>query len=224
MSKYKAKQEKKGKALLLNYFETKHKSVKVIGNDDLVQRMFRDRGYKVIPDYQHLGEPDLICFTGGSDVSPSYYNEKNVACEYLDANRDRREVAAWNAFDGYPKVGICRGGQFLNILSGGKMWQDVNNHGRSHTVRDLLIYQTDLEMTSTHHQMMIPSDKGEVIGIAKEATFFVSADPNRPNPKFDTEVVYYEHTKSLCFQPHPEYVDERHDCNVYFFELVNMLL
>lgn len=211
------------KKTILNYHEIKHKTVKVIGNEDLTQKMFRDRGYKVIMDYEPGPEPELVCFTGGSDVSPSYYGQKDIGCYGLNPQRDKREVAAYNAFIDYPKVGICRGGQFLNIMSGGRMWQDVNNHSGNHTVTDLLIYQTDLDMTSTHHQMMIAGDKGEIIAIAHRATRFLSP-VDKENPKFDTEVVYYEHTKSLCYQPHPEYVGNEHDCNVYFFELINLLL
>lgn len=208
---------------LVNYVENKHKSVKVIGNDELVMSMFKNRGYKIIKDYEHKEEPELVCFTGGSDVSPSYYGQTNIGCGQLNTARDRREVAAYNTFIDYPKVGICRGGQFLNIMSGGKMWQDVNNHGRSHSLTDLLLYKTSLIVTSTHHQMMIASDKGEVIGIAHEANQFLSP-VDKTSPKFDTEIVYYEHTKSLCFQPHPEYVGNEDDCNIYFFELINHLL
>lgn len=206
-----------------NYHDVKHSKVKVIGNDDLVQGMFKKRGYKVIMDYEPGQEPDLICFTGGGDVDPKYYHEENMCSYGINQGRDKKEVAAYNAFIDYPKVGICRGGQFLNIMSGGAMWQDVNGHGGTHKVFDLLMYQMDIEMTSTHHQMMIPSDKGEVLAIAHQANRFRSPS-KRAIPKFDTEVVYYEHTKSLCFQPHPEYVGNEHDCNVYFFELTNMLL
>lgn len=209
---------------ILNYHEVKHQKVKIIGNEALVQLMFKNRGYEVIQDYEPGKEPDLVCFTGGSDVDPSYYGEINAYCGGLNIKRDKREVAAYNAFIDYPKVGICRGGQFLNIMSGGAMWQDVNGHGQSHKVFDLLMYQMEIDMTSTHHQMMIASPKGEVIAIAHQANKFRSPTKDRKVPKFDTEVVYYEHTKSLCFQPHPEYVGNQHDCNVYFFELTNMLL
>lgn len=118
-------------------------------------------------------------------------------------------------------------GQLINTLSGGAMWQDVNNHGGSHEIVDLLIFKDKpFQVTSTHHQMMIPGPKGDVIAIAHRATSFLSADSSRKKPEFDTEVVYYEHTKSLCFQPHPEngYCIKGSPTNVYFFELLNYLL
>lgn len=67
-----------------------------------------------------------------------------------------------------------------------------------------------IRVTSTHHQMMIPTDSAIVLGTARE-----SLERNSPNyseiglPKFegklDTEVVFYDDTNCLCFQPHPEY-------------------
>ena len=58
--------------------------------------------------------------------------------------------------------------------------------------------------------MMIPGDLGEVIGVAGLAhkKYTETQEKTFPNPEkydMDTEVVYYWHTQSLCFQPHPEY-------------------
>jgi gamma-glutamyl-gamma-aminobutyrate hydrolase PuuD len=127
------------KSGIINYLPRKHEVVKVIGNDDLVQNMFRNRGYKVIDDYKSEETPDLVCFTGGADVSPHLYGQENVACGGLNEGRDKREVAAYNAFIDIPKVGICRGGQLLNVLSGGRMWQHVDKQGGNHDITDLLI-------------------------------------------------------------------------------------
>lgn len=204
-------------------FEPKHKIVKVLGNDHLVQKMFGDRGYTVIPDHAVGKEPDLVCWTGGADVNPELYGHKNVASEGINKTRDRQEAAAFSVFKDYPKVGICRGGQFLNVMSGGRMWQDINRHGGTHDLLDLLNGET-IQVTSTHHQMMIAGKDGEVIGIAHLASKFISGDPNEPKPNFDIEVVYYEPQKAVCFQPHPEYVGNNHPCNMYFFNLINFLL
>jgi hypothetical protein len=61
-----------------------------------------------------------------------------------------------------------------------------------------------LKVTSTHHQMMRPSTDGEILAIAHRAKTFLSAN-NLPKPRFDTEVVWYNGFKTLCYQPHPEY-------------------
>ena len=115
-------------------------------------------------------------------------------------------------------------------MSGGAMWQDVNNHGRSHHMTNLLDISDsfkkgqDILVTSTHHQMMIPSDEGEILAFANEATEFISSK-KRVRPDYDTEVVWYEKTKSLCFQPHPEYSSEAAmSTRDYFFALLKYLI
>ena len=77
-----------------------------------------------------------------------------------------------------------------------------------------LTYGKTIEVTSTHHQQMIPSDNGLVLAsaeIAKEKYAFgrdeFRVDANgveNTEMSKDVEVVWYEETKSLCFQPHPE--------------------
>jgi hypothetical protein len=71
-------------------------------------------------------------------------------------------------------VGICRGGQFLNVMNGGDMWQDVDGHGLAGThlaysmVEELPM---PFEVTSTHHQMIRPNEKtARLLLTAYEAT------------------------------------------------------
>jgi hypothetical protein len=41
----------------------------------------------------------------------------------------------------------------------------------------------------------------------------------------DTEVVLYdEDSLSLCFQPHPEYVNPEHECQRLYFDLINQYM
>jgi gamma-glutamyl-gamma-aminobutyrate hydrolase PuuD len=197
--------------------------VLVIGADPPVALMFLKAGWELAhPD--EGGEVDLICFCGGDDVSPKYYNEIPHARTYSDPNRDKIEHAVFKKYESFPKVGICRGGQFLNVMSGGGMWQDVNKHGLvgSHDMIDLMSGAL-IPVTSTHHQMMIAGDDGEVLGIAHEASRF-EAGPGviRDAPDYDTEVVWYESTNSLCVQGHPEYSSATDEFVDYFFGLIGM--
>lgn len=165
--------------------------------------------------------PDLVCFTGGEDIGPQHYGEKRLPRTYINSARDAREILMFERYLGIPKIGICRGGQLLNVLSGGAMWQDVNNHTADHKMIDL-ISRKPLLVTSTHHQMMIPGEQGHIIGIAEKlATKFIS-QKQRTEPKYDTEVVWYPKTFSMCFQPHPEYTIKTHgdECQDYFFNLI----
>lgn len=201
-------------------------------NDHLTKAMFTTHGYKCITpfDKQYRKEVDLVVFTGGADVDPELYGEKKIPSTNINPHRDGRDNAVWDYYEGIPRVGICRGSQFLNVKEGGALWQDVNNHGRTHDLINLLAipgttfdYNTKVSVTSTHHQMMIPSEKGITLGIAYEATRF-SSYKDRNKPEFDTEVVWYPESNTLCCQFHPEYLQKDSDCRKYFFALVDNLI
>ena len=179
-----------------------------------VAEMFKAEGWQSFTPVFRGDQPDLVVFVGGEDVDPSLYRETKLDKTSTNRKRDQFEMAAFEEYKERPKVGICRGGQFLNVMSGGELWQDVDKHTSSHNIIDLLEHDGHdldyLEVTSTHHQMMRPSKEGETLAIAWEATRFSAGGrldgksaPERP--EHDTEVVWYANTNSLCFQPHPEY-------------------
>lgn len=220
--------------------------VYIVGGDAMIERMFLSRGWDIA---EGLTDADLVCFTGGSDVSPSLYGEANVASN-CDWQRDVYEMSVWkdasamcsqcpigsegcgeydlcckgDCWEPLPMVGICRGGQFLNVMNGGKMWQDVNKHGIWGT-HDINANYDHYQVTSTHHQMMIAAPEGEVIGTSFLADHFYG-DPNHPKekPNFDTEIVWYSSTRTLCFQPHPEYNGKEDDTEELFFDLLKQYL
>lgn len=202
-------------------------SSELFGVDD----MFRKRGWQVYRDYSIDNantDPDLICFTGGSDINPAIYGEKPAGCDQWNPKRDAFEIEVFKKYAGkVPIVGICRGGQLVNCLNGGRLWQHVDNHGRSHylhTVKGDKIF-----VTSTHHQMMVPAaDHGVVLAWATLSTVKIgdnaawSTTQRKPEDEPDAEVIYYSRHKHLCFQPHPEYGVE--SCEKYFFDLVHKYL
>lgn len=154
---------------------------------------------------------DLAQFTGGEDVSPSYYGEKPISVTPYDLNRDKDEEYIFNILKSYNinMVGICRGGQFLNVMNGGKLWQDVNNHTLN-TTHEIIDNRTRevIRVTSTHHQMMRCNICAEVIATAELATIksneYITI--SKDSGFIDNEVLWYEDTKCLCFQPHPEFI------------------
>ena len=190
--------------------------------------MLKDAGFTQFSPVIKGDKPDLVVFLGGEDVDPALYHESCLSRTTINKKRDRFEITQFEEYKDRPKVGICRGGQFLNVMSGGEMWQDVDNHTTNHGLVDLLTrddhFYDYMEVTSTHHQMMRPSEDGEVLAIAWEATRFHSGarTDNKTElparPIFDTEVVFYEKTNSLCFQPHPEYRDN--DTRRLFFDYI----
>lgn len=206
----------------------------IIGQNHSVEKMFRDfkspfMEFRVVDEYDN---PNLICFIGGPDVNPALYGEERLRMTSFQEYRDNLDLELYNKFTHLPKIGICRGGQFLNVLSGGSMWQDVDNHTKTHDLVNLLSmpgrqFPGDrIQVSSTHHQMMIPSNKGVVLAIAVDDTErqgiakrYVSAKKERPRPSYDTEALWYEGTQSLCFQPHPEFA-WADLTSKYFFNLI----
>jgi gamma-glutamyl-gamma-aminobutyrate hydrolase PuuD len=194
------------------------RSVYVVGNDELVSAMFKKReGYTLTDSLEEAG---IVVFTGGEDVSPYLYGEQKLKVSYCNPLRDQKEVEVHKAIpEKTIKVGICRGGQFLNVMNGGRMYQDVDNHTRTHKVYNALTKECLGEVTSTHHQMMIPHASGEIIVQARETTSRVRAIGEFVGVfRDDTEVVVYPRTKTLCFQPHPEYGHENTES--LFFQIL----
>ena len=153
---------------------------------------------------------DLIFFTGGSDVDPSLYNHKRLpSCGPSNPPRDQQEVKVYELAKKYkvPTLGVCRGSQFLNVMNGGKLVQHMTGHTQNHTVT--LYSGKEMEVTSSHHQMMIPAEGHRLLAWSKEKrsdTYFVGG--STPLPSKEIEVVYYPKTQSLCIQPHPEWMSE----------------
>jgi len=188
------------------------KTFRVVGGDTLIERMFHKRGW------EKKDNPDLLVFSGGEDVTPMLYGEGAHPKTYYSEKRDKEESWEYLTNRNKYKVGICRGGQFLNVMNGGRMFQHVDNHGGSHWITD---HDTGEKVfvTSTHHQMMRPAG-GKIVCTANLCT---QAETDKgPWPDWqeghDYEVVYYSNTFSLCFQPHPEY--ELKSCEDYFFKLL----
>lgn len=192
----------------------------VVG-DWSVEEIFRKRGWRTTPKWVGA-EPDIIVFTGGEDISPALYDQVNVR-SWFSRDRDELEVNLYEHFRAIPKVGICRGGQLLNVLSGGSMWQDCNNHGGTHTGFD---WRTggSVSLTSVHHQLMRPSDEAVILCTSRRSSR-VEDDTGEyevdllDNYVGEMEALWYPNTESLCFQGHPEYGNSA--CEEYFFSLVD---
>jgi len=206
------------------------KRVYIVGNDTSCSeysRMFKGKSWQIA---SHIWEADLLQFTGGADVSSIYYNQKQHLSSSSYPIRDRKEKLIFMLAlkDKIPMAGICRGGQFLNVMNGGWMWQDCNNHatGKMHAVNDLITGET-FNVTSTHHQMMEPHPTGMVIGLANESTWKEKmeeiTEPARKQGirelcpvNTDVEIVFYSETNCFCFQPHPEFTGYKDLANRYF--------
>lgn len=125
---------------------------------------------------------------------------------------------------GKPMAGICRGGQFLNVMNGGKLWQNVNGHAL-HGTHDAYLLDEDgrvieeVQVTSTHHQMIRPTDWAEILVSSNEASRKENDKESVAGDGHDCESCFYEGTQSLCFQPHPEYL-KHVECTELYFNLI----
>lgn len=161
--------------------------------------------------------PEFALFTGGQDIDPSIYGETNIASRGISKERDKTEISF---FEDLPqdllKIGICRGAQLLCALSGGKLYQDVDNHSVSHECR--FLGGRDCTVTSLHHQMMYPPPDSSILGWThNRSTKYVGIDKR---PPIDYEVIYIPSTHAFCIQGHPEFgtADNK------FIEILNKLI
>ena len=159
---------------------------------------------------------DGFLFTGGHDVNPKLYGqEKAEHCGETCDIRDRMEAYIFREAilnQNKPALGICRGIQFLNVLLGGSLYQDIPtefsntiNHSQEppydapiHNVRLIpdsplhkLVGKECFEVNSSHHQ--------GINRIAKELEIMALADDGL------VEAVYMlAHPCVWAVQWHPE--------------------
>lgn len=176
--------------------------------------------------YELSDEADVILYAGGTDVNPAMYGEKPLATtQRPDTVRDGietftyKEGLKWGAVH----VGVCRGMQLLNVLNGGKLWQHVDGHEGNHGIRTMGpekyqgYYLMTTEVTSSHHQVIIPPRHGN----EKHNPYFITAvaantgkdegsrrwmrnstDKRLPDRQ-EVEGIWFPNTNSFGVQFHP---------------------
>jgi putative glutamine amidotransferase len=101
---------------------------------------------------------DGILFSGGLDLQSSLYGaQPHPAEDEADPQLDQFEmaIASWALEEDIPVLGVCRGMQMLNVLSGGTLYQDIPsqypttlNHSRRDMPRTALTHCVTLEAGS----------------------------------------------------------------------------
>lgn len=188
-------------------------------------------GQKVDPKL--IEDSTIIVFTGGTDLDPALYGQKNVLKKPVaDKARDEAEKQVFfdAASKGVPMLGICRGAQFLNVMNGGSIIQHVDNHTSRHNLVSIYPEFKKVNVSSTHHQMMVAGKEAKwkawSIGIADEYRW----DKSVKDVKFkldgfkkvkEPECLFYPRTQSLCIQWHPEYDMDKSESRQLFYRLLN---
>ena len=173
----------------------------------------------------------LVVYPGGSDVDPSLYGHKKHPRTGSSLARDKRDLAVFHQAKekGVPCVGICRGGQFLTVASGGFMYQDVSGHAIGGTHLALTYDKKLISVTSSHHQMFgwpLPEGAQPLMWSFNRLSRWYETEPDVkvvPPPK-ELEGVYYPHTESLAVQWHPEWMEDGSKSVDYYKGLLEKFL
>ena len=182
-----------------------------VANPLHVQEQRRALRDELAPDPQ---KPLVEIFWGGADIDPSFYNRKRSDfCGRSDIEKDTqdRKLMEERIKQGVPIIGICRGAQLLNVVNGGILVQHIEGHaiGKEHSCTEVATDKV-YKVSSTHHQMMIAHQDGQIL--FKDYNGADGVHWDNVNESFFylhvPEVVYYPKTKSLCIQPHPEWMSQ----------------
>lgn len=103
-----------------------------------------------------LSMADGLLFPGGEDVDPLLYGEE--AEQKCGAVRPEIDEAWKNAYEyaeahRLPMLGICRGIQFLNVMRGGTLWQDLSDYRP-----DALQHLQQYKRSYLHHAVTLEKD------------------------------------------------------------------
>jgi putative glutamine amidotransferase len=124
---------------------------------------------------------DGLVLTGGADIDPARYGCEIEGSVDIEPDRDNLEADAWRAAleRDVPVLGICRGFQYVNVLSGGTLVQHLDGHegpgwssgpATMHPLRVVpgtrlarILFPTNvgggvLQVNSYHHQGVRPAD------------------------------------------------------------------
>lgn len=196
----------RGHSIKDEYPQLKRK-VFIVGNCYLsgAIELFAKAGCKAAPS---LKESELVVFLGGEDVDPSLYGEKPHRTTYFNKARDEREmdVFAEALSLGIPMFGICRGMQFIHVMGGGKLHQNVQNHTCSHNIVDT--EGNVIRASSMHHQMCIVNDDLYPLAFAEEKGHGSPYEGCNQTMSWknheDLEAAVYPDLTAIAVQGHPE--------------------
>ena len=170
----------------------------------------RARCYKA----KDVASADLVVFTGGPDVSPVLYGEEQHASTHPHRDRDWADIRlyAYCLEKGIPMFGVCRGAQFLHVMNGGKLYQDLDSHNSAHAIWCPVDRRTVQNASSVHHQACIRNDDMDVLAVARKSTRRIRDVSKGQNVREagihvdgEVEAFYYKDTACLGVQGHPEY-------------------
>ena len=157
---------------------------------------------------------NLIVFTGGADITPTLYGDtspKDICHNDLERDREERTIYKFAQQRGIKMVGICRGMQFLNVMTGGKMMHDISGHSTG--AHKVMVRDRDVPFTtnSFHHQMCIPHKDTHILAWShtKLSKCYIADEDEIVDYKGpEVEAIYMPWLKAVGIQWHPEATPE----------------
>lgn len=156
-------------------------------------------------------EADVVLFGGGADVDPALYGASKHDATHFDPLRDSIDMDLYNLCleHGVPMIGVCRGAQFLHVMQGGQLYQDVDKHKGPHNMYDICDQKMLNEISSSHHQMCMHHKDMVMIGVSHVSTVRYKnnliKEMNAHRNTVDIEAFFYRDPCVLGVQGHPEY-------------------
>jgi len=157
---------------------------------------------------ESLKDSDLVFFTGGSDVDPSFYGHEQHITTGPNTQRDVYEKSIFDASVNLNKKlwGCCRGAQALCAYQPKGYLIQHASHPSSHygTIKET---GEQILLTSSHHQMMAPFDiNHKVIVFADNLSpFHLLGDNTDIECNEEPEIVYFPDIKGIGSQSHVEW-------------------
>lgn len=156
---------------------------------------------------------DIVVFGGGSDVNPALYGEEPHPKTHWNTRRDERDMKLYKECLklGIPMFGICRGSQFLAVMNGYKLYQDIDNHNGNHAIYDKRSGKQIHNVSSVHHQSVIKPSKDDldfelIASCSKSQVRWYNPILREMTGGFrDVEAYFIHSTCCLGVQGHPEY-------------------
>ncbi len=165
---------------------------------------------------------DIVIFDGGVDVHPILYKESKHPATVSNILRDWTELIIFQRYFNLPTkfAGICRGAQFLNVMMGGNLYQDLRSIKMAHAGQHLsqlmpeskffqFLGKETIHVNSLHHQAI------KELGQNLRTTMI--------HPVFKTieGIESIKGDKIRAVQSHPEYASKIYKTRI---EVMNWLL
>ena len=173
----------------------------------------------------------LILFSGGEDINPALYGHESPdrLCFYRES-RDQLDIKIFKTAqkNNIKMTGICRGLQFLNVMSGGTMIHHLDKHegGSMHSFISPRMNHP-IYVNSLHHQMVVPHKDAFIIGSTEKqiaTVCFGNYDQPITKQEPDVEALYMPTINACGVQYHPEMMHDTSAGFKFFHTMIDEFL